>query len=127
VGYGAGMKTRLQLPAAIESYVHAINSRDAAGFETNFAQDAVVKDIGREVRGIAAIAEWAKHEIFAVNVSLKLMDAAERDGQIIITVKIDGTFDRTGLPDPLVMEHRFAILGNKIASLTCRLAGQKVS
>ena len=86
-----------------------------------------MKDVGREIRGIAAIAEWAKHEIFAANVSLELMGRVERERQTIITVKIDGTFDRAGLPDPLVMEQCFTIANNKIAALTCRLADQKVS
>jgi len=33
----------------------------------SFALNAVVKDVGREIRGIAAIKEWATQEIFAVN------------------------------------------------------------
>ena len=31
-------------------------------------------------------------------------------------------FDRTGLPDPLLMDHCFTIAGDKISVLTCRLA-----
>ena len=88
----------------------------------SFALNAVVKDVGREIRGIAAIKEWANHEIFAVNVTLDVMGAVERDDQTIVTVKIDGTFDRTGLPDPLLMEHCFTVAGDKIMALTCRLA-----
>jgi len=49
------------------------------------------------------------------------MKVVEREGQTIVTVKIDGTFDRTGLPDPLVMDLCFTIAGGKIAALTCRL------
>ena len=121
------METRLQLCAPIETYLRGINSRDAVTFQASFADSAVVKDIGREIRGITAIADWARHEIFAVNVSLELIETAERDGGSVITVKVEGTFDRTGLPDPLVMEHCFTIIEDKIASLTCRLASQKVS
>jgi len=121
------MKTRLQLPTAIESYLRGINGRDAAAFQSSFVDDAVVKDIGREIRGITAIADWARHEIFAVNVSLEPIKAAASDGETIVTVKVDGTFDRTGLPDPLVMEHCFTIVADRIASLTCRLASRKVS
>lgn len=121
------MKTTLQLPAPIESYLRGINGRDADAFQSGFADDAIVRDGGREIRGIMAIADWAKHEIFGANVSLELLDANESDHQTIITVKIDGTFDRTGLPDPLVMEHCFTIAQDKITSLTCRLAREKVS
>lgn len=123
----ASVRTGIKLPKPVETFVRAINARDEEAFASSFNQDAMVKDIGREIRGIAAISEWAKHEIFAVNVSLELLSAAEPEGQTIITVKVDGTFDRTGLPDPLVMEHCFTVAGDKIVELTCRLASQKVS
>ena len=58
------------------------------------------------------------------NVSLDVIGTVERDGQTIVTVKIDGTFDRTGLPDPLLMDHYFTVADNKIATLTCCLAGE---
>lgn len=119
------MKDKLPLP--IEIYLRAINGRDATAFESAFAPDAVVKDIAREISGIAAIMEWARHEIFAVNVTIELLAVSEREDQTIITVKIDGTFDRTGLPDPLVMEHILTVADGKITQLTCKLANQKVS
>jgi len=39
-----------------------------------------------------------------------------------VTVKIDGTFDRTALPDSLLMDHCFTVADGKLDSLTCRLA-----
>ena len=53
------------------------------------------------------------------------MDTVEREGQTTVAVKIDGTFDRTGLPDRLLMNHCFRVAGDKIAALTCRLAGEQ--
>jgi len=119
------MKKEMKLPKPIESYIRAINAGDADALLSSFAADVVVHDIGRAFRGIAAIKEWANREIFAVNVTLDVMDAVERDAQTIVTVKIDGTFDRTGLPDPLLMDHCFTVAGDKITALTCRLAGQE--
>jgi len=119
------MEKEIKLPKPVETYIRAINARDADAFQSSFAQDAVVKDVGREIRGIAAIKEWANHEIFDVNVTLEVMAVVERDGQAIVTVKIDGTFDRTGLPDPLLMDHCFTVALDKIKSLTCRLAGEE--
>jgi hypothetical protein len=118
------MRKGIKLPRAVETYIRAINARDADAFQSSFADDAVVKDVGREIRGIAAIKEWANREIFAVNVTLDVMETIAHDGQTIAIVKIDGTFDRAGLPDPLLMEHCFTVAGDKIASLTCRLAGE---
>jgi hypothetical protein len=119
------MKKEMKLPKPIETYIRAINARDADTFLSSFAPNAVVKDVGREIRGIAAIKEWGDREIFAVNVTLEVMEAVERDGQAIITVKIDGTFDRTGLPDPLLMDHCFMVARDKIAALTYRLASKE--
>ncbi len=114
----------MKLPKPVETYIRAINAGDAAALQSSFANDAVVKDVGREIRGTAAIKEWASQEIFAVNVTLEVIGAVERDGQTIVTVKIDGTFDRTGLPDPLLMDHCFTVADDKIAALTCRLADE---
>jgi ketosteroid isomerase-like protein len=119
------MKNEMKLPKPVETYVRATNAGDAAALQSSFAHDAVVKDVGREFRGITAIKEWADREIFAVKVTLEVLGVAERDGQTIVTVKIDGTFDRTGLPDPLVMELCFTVAGDKIAMLLCRLADEQ--
>ena len=116
------MKTKTNLPKPIETYRQAINTGDAEALLSSFATDAVVKDIGREFRGLAAIKEWANREIFAVNVSLDVMEAVERDGQTVATVKIDGMFDRTGLPDLLLMHQCFTVASDKITALTCRLS-----
>ena len=121
------MNRETAMPKPVETYIRAINARDADAFQSSFAPDAVVKDVGREIRGIAAIKEWGDHEIFAVNVTLEVMKVAERDGQTIVTVKVDGTFDRTGLPDPLLMENCFTVAGDKITALTCRLAGEALN
>jgi SnoaL-like domain len=81
-----GLKKRLKnyevkLPKPIETYIQTINAHDPDAFPSSFAPDAVVKDVGREIRGIAAIKEWANREIFAVNVTLDVREVAERDGQ----------------------------------------------
>jgi ketosteroid isomerase-like protein len=106
----------MKLIKPVETYIHSVNAGDAAAFQSSFADDAVVKDVGREFRGTVAIKEWADQEIFAVNVTLEVIKAVERDGETIVTVKIDGTFDRTGLPDPLLMEHCFTVAGDRIVA-----------
>src|SRR4029077_19850249 len=115
------MKKELKLPKPVETYIRAINAGDTDAFQSTFAPDAVVQDVGREICGIVAIRQWADQEIFAVNVTLDVMEVAERDGQTIVTAKIDGTFDRTGLPEPLLMDHCFKIGADQISVLTCRL------
>ena len=41
----------------------------------------------------------------------------ERQGRTIVTLEIDGTFDRTGLPNPLVMKPEFTVADGKITEL----------
>src|SRR5258708_40068872 len=111
-----------QLPQTIAAYIRATNNHDAAAFIALFADSAVVDDVGREFRGLAAIKAWSDREIFDVRVTLEVIDVADNDGETVLTTKVDGNFDRTGLPDPVIINHHFTVEGNKIVKLTCRLA-----
>ena len=104
------------------NYVQAINDNEPDAFIAQFAHDAVVNDIGRELRGRPAIKSWGDDEIFAAQVRLEVLDIREFDGSTVITTKVDGNFDRTGLPDPLIMEHEVQMDSEQIKRLTCRLA-----
>jgi hypothetical protein len=53
------------------------------------------------------------------------MDVADRDGESLVTTKVDGNFDRTGLPDPVIITHHIGVEGENTAGLTCRLEGAK--
>lgn len=116
------MKNTMTLPKPLDTYIRAINAADLAAFQSCFVPAAVVQDNNREIRGLEAISHWARHEIFAVNVSLEIEKATTRGAEFVVTFKIDGTFDRTGLPDPFVMDHGFTLAGDKITSLTCVIA-----
>jgi hypothetical protein len=114
-----------QLPQTVATYIEAVNDHDAAAFMALFADGAVVDDVGREFRGRAAIKAWSDREIFDARVTLEVIDVAEHDGKTDLTTKVDGNFDRTGLPDPVIINQHFTVEGGKIVSLTCRLAGEK--
>jgi hypothetical protein len=110
------------LPDEIERYVRAINTRDEAAFRDAFTETALVRDINREFRGIDAISEWARTDIFAVEVTLEVLDWSREDDLVRVLMRVEGTFDRTGLPDPLVMRHTFGTDGERIRYLHCELA-----
>lgn len=111
----------LQIPPLANEYVQATNDNQPAQFLALFAEDAVVHDAGRVHRGRAAIRDWSQHEIFDVQVTLDVLEVTERDGRTILTTKVDGNFDRTGLPDPVIIEQRLRIDGNAIRELECVL------
>jgi hypothetical protein len=109
--------TTLSLPGPVANYLRAVNAGAAGEFRASFADAAVVVDVNRELRGLEAITAWASADIFGAHVHFDVLDVTERPGRTIVRVKIDGTFDRTGLPDPLVMSHEFKVAEGKISEL----------
>jgi SnoaL-like domain len=110
-------------PPIADSYVRSINEQDSLAFMALFADAAVVDDVGRTFHGLASIKDWSDREIFDVRVTLQVMDVVDLDGEVVITTEVGGDFDRTGLPDPVVIDHYIQANGGKIVGLTCRLAG----
>jgi hypothetical protein len=48
-------------------------------------------------------------------VTTDFTDAKEHHGSWIFSAAIDGEYDKTGLPDPLILTYYFTLGGNKIA------------
>ncbi|MEN3976401.1 nuclear transport factor 2 family protein [Emcibacter sp. SYSU 3D8] len=105
------------LPAPVSDYIQAANAQDADTCLATFANDALVNDDRREFRGKAAIGRWAAAELFAASVSMDVVEAIDLHGSIIVTARIDGTFDKTGLPDPLLLTYYFTLDGGHIVQL----------
>ena len=89
----------------------------ATTFRATFASDAVVVDVNRELSGLDAIADWANADIFGAQVHYDILNVTERQGRTVVLLKVDGTFDGTGLPDPLLMSHEFRLVAGKIVEL----------
>jgi hypothetical protein len=113
------------LSPLVESYIQATNNHDAAAFLGLFADNAFVDDNGRAFHGRDAIMEWSDREIFSAQVTLDVIDFDVRDSEAVVTTKVDGNLDRTGLPDPVIIDQYFTVEGGKIVGLTCRLAGER--
>ena len=115
------MKTDLLIPEPIEAAVKAANDHDTTGFLSNFAETAILADEGREYHGIAAIEKWSDEKLFGDNVTFDITDIKISCDTSVVTAKVDGDFDKTGLPDPFVMELHFVTSGSKIERLAFRL------
>ena len=113
----------IQLPPIANAYVQAVNGHNPQAFLALFGDAAVVDDVGKMFHGLPAIKAWSDREIFDADVTLDVVSVANGDGEVVITTKVDGNFDRTGLPDPVVIDHCMRADANKIVGLTCRLAG----
>jgi hypothetical protein len=106
-----------RLPPVIAAYVKASNEADSNAFLGVFTEDALVNDIQREFWGGVAIGKWAEREIFGVHVTMEVMRAIDHYGEVIVNAKLDGTYDKTGLPDPLILTFYFTVREDKITML----------
>src|SRR5258708_39464606 len=107
----------IKLPPAVATYIAATNASDGAALSATFAEDALVNDARREFWGKAAIKSWADREIIDDRVTMDIVGVVEHYGDTIVTAKLDGNYDKTGLPDPLLLTFYFTRHGNQIAKL----------
>ena len=111
------------LSATVDAYINSVNTQDRSAFLALFTDNAKVEDAGRSFQGRDAVRDWSHHDIFEPNVTVEVSEAVDQGDHQIVRTKVDGDFDRTGLPNPLFIDHRFEIVGGRIAHLACRLAG----
>jgi len=51
------------------------------------------------------------------HVTLDVVEVVDNDGMWSVRCKYDGDYDKTGLPDPLIMTNYFRVNGDKIVTL----------
>jgi hypothetical protein len=109
--------TSYNLPEPVETYITASNSFDIDGLMATFAAHALVNDHRDEFDGPDAIRNWAQREIVGDRVTMQITGAAHRGAGASVSAIIDGDFDKTGLPDPLVLTFYFSVSGGLIDQL----------
>ncbi len=105
------------LPAPVAEFVSAVNRFDAAGIAAVFTEDALVNDARREFSGRPAIRRWVEREITGDKVTMNVSEVRFHRGAVIVDAVIDGEYDKTGLPDVVVLTHYVAIAGDQIAQM----------
>jgi ketosteroid isomerase-like protein len=106
-----------ELPPIVAEHIAAVNAFDTDRIVATFAPDAYVNDNRREIWGAEAIRKDMDKEIMGDHVTIEVREVIEHYGDIIVRAKWDGTYDKTGLPDELVVTSYFAIRDGKITSL----------
>lgn len=109
------------LPGTIRAHIAACTAQDRAGFAASFAPDALVNDASREFLGLSAITAWADKELFGDHVTLAITDAFAQAGGHVVRCRVDGEFDRTNLPDPLILSFYFTLEADRISRLVIML------
>ena len=105
------------LPPAVADYLAAVNAHDLDGMVAAFAPDAYVNDARREINGVDAIRRWAEKEMVGDHVTMEVREVVDHYGDTIVRSRYDGTYDKTNLPDELVVTSYFATRDGKITSL----------
>jgi hypothetical protein len=119
----------MKIPKPIATFIEATNNHNSDEFLAVIADTTVVHDEGNEYRGIFEIKKWSAAKVFGAKVQLEPLKITERNGSIVLTTKIDGDFDKTGLPDPFVMDFYFTIdsKSNKISGLNIQFPNRKIN
>jgi hypothetical protein len=105
------------LPPVIAAHIAACNAHDIDAWMVTFAPDALVNDIQREFVGAEAIRGFAEKEIFGTEVTMAAERALDRHGNITVHARVDGAYDKTGLPDPLILSFYFTVRDGRITQL----------
>ena len=106
-----------KLPPIVAEHIDAVNAHDTDQIVNTFAPDAYVNDNRREIWGADAIRAFMAKEFVGDHVAMEVRDVIDQYGEIIVRARYDGTYDKTNLPEELVMTSYFSIRDGKITSL----------
>jgi hypothetical protein len=111
------MSDTITTPRPVTEYIEASNAFDAERLIAAFADDALVNDARREFRGADAIKRWLDKEVIGDKVTMDVTSVVEHYGEIIVAARMDGEFDKSNLPDELILTHYFTVRDEKIVTL----------
>jgi len=111
------MSTATSLEGIVGAHVAAVNAFDTDAIVATFADDALVNDARREFWGKDAIRRWVATDMVADRVTIDVIEVINHHAQTIVRGRYDGEYDKTGLPDELILTNYFIVLAGKIASL----------
>ena len=103
--------TNLATPIAI--YIAAENRGDTETLAQCFAEDAVVRDEGQTIKGLAAIKQWKAETRKKYQHTIEPLTFAQKEGKTIVTNRLTGNFPGS----PIELEFVFKLDGDKIVSL----------
>jgi hypothetical protein len=111
------MSTTTALHGIVAEHVAAVNAQDEDAIVATFGDDAFVNDAHREFWGADAIRRWVAKEMVGDKITLEVTEVIDHYGETIVRGRYDGEFDKTNLPDELILTNYFTVRDGKIASL----------
>ena len=107
----------VSLPPVVAGHIDAVNAHDEDAIVATFADGALVNDAHREFWGSEAIRRWVAREMTGDQVTIDVTEVIDHHGDTIVRGRYDGTFDKTNLPEELILTNYFTVRGDKIVSL----------
>jgi hypothetical protein len=105
------------LDPVVSAHIAAVNSFDEDAIMATFADDALVNDAHREFWGVGAIRRWVAKEMVGDKVTIEVTEVIDHHGSTIVRGRYDGLYDKTNLPDELILTNYFTVRQGKIVSL----------
>src|SRR5579864_9415153 len=107
----------VKLGGVVAGFVAAANAFDEDAVVATFADDALVNDVRPEFWGRDAIRRWIREEIVGDRVTVEPIEVIEHHGQTILRGRYDGEYDKTNLPDELILTSYFTVRDGRIVTL----------
>jgi ketosteroid isomerase-like protein len=106
----------VDLPTPIAIYIAAENRGDVDTLARCFAENAVVRDEGQTIQGLAAIKQWKAETRKKYNHTIEPLASVRKDDMIIVTNRLTGNFPGS----PIELEFVFRLERDKIGLLEIR-------
>lgn len=102
----------LDLPTPLPAYFAAKNAHDIDAMLACFAEDAAVRDEGKDYRGHPAIRGWIEETTRKYKVTVEPNAVEHVDGTIAVKALVSGNFPGS----PATLGYRFTVADGKIAT-----------
>jgi len=103
----------INLPRPIATYVAAANSDEEEALAQCLVENAVVRDEGQTIEGLAAIKQWMAETRKKYQHTLEPLASAQKDNKTIVTNRLTGNFPGS----PIELEFVFTLDGDRTATL----------
>lgn len=100
-------------PKSIIEYFAAANTDDADRIAACFAEDALVRDEGRDIHGRSAVRAWAAETRRKYRFHAEILAVEAAADRIVVTAHLTGDFPG----NPVDLHYRFKLAGAKIGAL----------
>ncbi len=105
------------LETVVAEHIVAVNAFDEDAIVATFADDALVNDAHREFWGTEAIRRWVAREMVGDHVTIEVTEIIDHYGDTIVRGRYDGTYNKTNLPDEIILTNYFTVCDGKIVRL----------